>query len=123
MKKFFMLAGLFCFLAMPVLAQEVLEITGTIIDNECLEAHKADPDFAAYVKAHTKECALKAGPYSGYSIYTPNNKAYKFDAQSTAQIEDFLKKEDSKLDVVVEVQQFTDDLTLVSIKNQEEKKE
>jgi hypothetical protein len=114
MKRIFILMGLLCFLAMPLFAQTTYVLKGTIIDNECLQEHKAD--IANFVKTHTKECALSC-VYSGYSIYI-NGKAFKFDAQSNAKIEEFLKDKNSKLDVVVTVQQFSDDLTLVSIENQ-----
>lgn len=118
MKRMLMLAALMCFITAPLLAQTadvpIMVLKGTIIDNECLEAHK--DNIEPFLKSHTKECALSCA-YGGYAIYT-EGKAYKFDAQANAKIEEFLKGKDSKLDVVVNVQQFTDDLTLVSIENQ-----
>jgi biotin synthase-related radical SAM superfamily protein len=114
MKKIFILISLLCLLATSSFAQTAAVLKGTIIDLECLEAHKED--LANFMNTHAKECALSCA-YSGYAIYV-DGKAYKFDAQSNAKIEEFLKNKDSKLAVVVTVQQFTDDLTLVSIENQ-----
>ena len=96
-------------------APATFEIKGTIIDNFCAEAN-ADK-LPTFVKTHTKACALKCAT-GGYSILAENGKLYKFDAQADAMIEAFLKKPESKLAVLVKVQQISDDLTLISINNQ-----
>lgn len=100
----------------PVLAPETITIKGTIIDNMCAEASRGD--LAEFVKAHSKVCALMPDCVaSGYSIYA-DGKLTKFDKDSNAKVEEFLNKEDSKLDVVVTVKMAQDELSLVSIMNQ-----
>lgn len=105
-------------IALSAIAQEeVITIKGDIIDNLCINAPRTEalPDF---VKTHTKECALK--PYclaSGYSIYA-DGKSTKFDAAGNAKIEEFLKKTESKLQVVVKAKKVGEELSLVSIENQ-----
>jgi hypothetical protein len=97
---------------------EIVTLKGEVIDNNCADAAKPS-DLARVVKRHTKKCALKpACVASGYAIYT-DGQLEKFDAASTAKIEEFLKKPDSKLQVVVEAQRFEDKLSLMSIKNQD----
>jgi hypothetical protein len=98
-------------------APVVMSLKGIIIDNLCAEANKAD--LATFITTHPKECALKPECVaSGYSIYS-DNTLMKFDAASNAKVEEFLKKEDSKLQVVVEANKTGEELSLVSIKNQE----
>jgi hypothetical protein len=99
-------------------AEEILmPLKGVIIDNLCAEANKADLEI--FVPTHNKECTLKPEcAASGYSIYS-NNMLMKFDVASNAKVEEFLKKEVSKLQVMVEVKKAGEELSLVSIKNQE----
>ena len=53
---------------MLLLAAEVMTLTGTVIDNKCAEANKAD--LANFIKSHPKECALMpACAASGYAIF------------------------------------------------------
>ncbi len=94
----------------------VMPIKGTIIDNTCAGANK--DSLAEFIKTHPKSCALMpACAASGYSIYA-DGKLMQFDKESSAKIEEFLKKDDSKLDVVVETEKAGDELKLLSIKNQ-----
>lgn len=107
--------------AAPVAAapvkEEIVTLKGDIIDNACASAQKADK-LAEFVKTHTKACALMAPcVLSGYSIYA-DGKLSKFDKVSNAKIEDFLKKKESKLQVVVKAKKIGDMLSLESIENQ-----
>lgn len=94
-----------------------LIINGDIIDNMCAGSQKPEA-LAAFVKTHTKQCALMPQcEASGYSIYS-DGKLVKFDAASNAKVVEFLKKADSKLQVEVVAQKTGDELSLVSIENQ-----
>jgi phosphoribosylamine-glycine ligase len=105
------------FVASMAFAQgaEVLTIKGTIIDNQCAGTKDAQ-QLGEFIKTHTKECALACAP-SGYAIVN-NGFLIKFDKESNAKVEEFLKKTDSKLDVIIEAKQAGEELSLVSIKNQ-----
>lgn len=141
MKRLFLMAMLLCFVTTLAFAQEttttetpasteattetptltpsVVEITltGDIIDNMCAGT-KTPEELAEFVKTHTKEYALMPNCVeSGYSIFA-NGTLYKFDKGSNAKIEEFLKKEDSKLQVVVTANKVGEDLNLVTIENQ-----
>jgi hypothetical protein len=106
------------FVASLAFAQEaaVMTIKGTIIDNQCAGAQNA-AQLGEFIKTHTKECALACAP-SGYSIVA-DGALTKFDKGSNAKIEEFLKNADSKLQVVIEAKKTGEELSLVSIKNQE----
>ena len=124
MKKILCFAILSCFIAtiafaaeLPAKAEKALILKGDIIDNMCAGSQKAD-QLAAFLKTHTKECALMHGcAPSGYSIFS-NGKLSKFDKASSAKIEEFLKKPDSKLQVVATVEKEANELSLISIENQ-----
>jgi hypothetical protein len=118
MKKAWVILGLLCFLATPLFAQEppVVELKGTLIDNDSVQAHAQD--IAGFLKTYKKEQALAAGGYSGYAVYTTEGKMYKLDAQAVSMVEEFLKKKGNDLKVTVKVQQFTEDLSLVSVEKQ-----
>ncbi|MDO8662893.1 MAG: hypothetical protein Q7K98_06720 [Candidatus Omnitrophota bacterium] len=93
-------------------------ITGDIIDNMCAGSQKPEA-LAAFVKTHTKQCALMPQcAASGYSILS-DSQLSKFDKGSNAKIEEFLKQADSKLQVVVVAKKVGDELSLVSIENQQ----
>lgn len=125
MKKLVLIAVALCLVTTFAFAAEavtatvgnaVMPIKGTIIDNACASANKAN--LAEFIKTHPKSCALMPNCVaSGYSIYA-NGKLMQFDKGSSAKIEEFLKKDDSKLEVVVEANKVGDELKLVSIKNQ-----
>ena len=53
---------------------------------------------------------------SGYGIYALAEFT-KFDKASNAKVEEFLRKADSKLEVVVEAKKIGDELQLISIRN------
>jgi hypothetical protein len=93
-------------------------LTGTLVDNTCAGANKAD--LGAFVKTHTKDCALMPGcTASGYSLYTPDGKLHKFSKASNAKVVEFLKGAESTLTVEVTVKSGAKKkLELVSIKNQ-----
>ena len=131
MKKNLLFGVVFCFMvslafaqdvpladtpaAMPVTA-EVMTIIGTVIDNACAGTHKED--LSVFIKTHPKTCALMpACVASGYSIFS-EGKLMKFDAASSEKIAEFLKMEESKLDVVVTASMVGEELSLVSIENQ-----
>ena len=88
---------------------------GTIIDNTCSGANKANLD--KFIKTHTKECALMpACQASGYALYS-GKKLYEFDKDSTAKIVDFLQVKENTLNVKVKVVKTGMELSLVSIEN------
>jgi hypothetical protein len=104
--------------AVPAVATtpEVLTLKGDVIDNLC--AGMNQDTLAEFVKTHTKQCATKqACMDSGYSILA-DGKLYKFDKDSSAKVAEFLKTADSKLQVTVTAKQVGDELSLVSIENQ-----
>jgi len=97
-------------------AADPLSLQGDIIDNMCANGPK--DALADFVKTHTKECAL--APHcaaSGYSIYA-DGVLYKFDSASSKKVEEFLKQESSKLQVVVKANKVGEELSLISIENQ-----
>ncbi len=131
MKKIFLIGMVVCFAASLAFAQEEnttaapvstpaaaeMTLKGDIIDNNCAGLQKPE-DLASFVKTHTKECTLMpACVASGYSIFA-DGKLYKFDKDSNMKIEEFLKKEDSKLQVTVTANKIGEELSLVSIENQ-----
>jgi hypothetical protein len=97
-------------------ASDVMTLKGDVIDNMCAGAQSPE-GLAGFVKTHTKTCALSCAA-SGYAIYS-DGKLTKFDKDSSLKVEEFLKKETSKLQVVVEAKKAGEELSLVSIKNQE----
>jgi len=97
-------------------AQENITLKGTIIDNKCAEANKAN--LANFIKTHPKECAIMpACAASGYAIYTNEKLLMKFDKESCGKVAEFLKKTDSTLNVTVVAKQVGSELNLVSIEN------
>lgn len=129
MKKTVFLMLAMCFVASLALAQEgamtpaspaavtadTMVLTGTVIDNMCAAAQKPE-QLAEFVKTHTKQCAIQCES-SGYSIFADGTLS-KFDQDSNVRIAEFLKKEDSKTDVVVTVKKVGEELSLISIENQ-----
>jgi hypothetical protein len=108
----FLLAG---FSALAFLAAETITLRGTIIDNHCAAMGK--DNLAEFVKTHTKSCALMPDcAASGYSIFS-EGKLHKFDQASSKKVEEFLKKDESKLEVVVKAEKAGEELKLVSIEN------
>jgi len=102
--------------ASPVAAAPAsVTLQGDIIDNMCASSQKPEA-LAEFVKTHTKACAVSCVA-SGYSIYA-DGKLSKFDAASNAKVAEFLKKDDSKLAVVVSANKVGDELSLISIENQ-----
>jgi hypothetical protein len=98
------------------LAADVLTLKGVIIDNHCAESNK--DHLADFIKTHTKECALM--PHcaaTGYSIFA-EGKLYRFEPASSKKVEEFLKKGESKLEVVVKAEKTGEELNLISIENQ-----
>jgi hypothetical protein len=99
-----------------VAGPETMTLKGDIIDNKCAAANK--DNLSDFVKTHSKQCALMpACAASGYSIYA-DGMLYKFDQESVKKVHEFLKKEDSKLQVVVAVTKAGEEYNLVSIENQ-----
>jgi hypothetical protein len=109
----FLLVGL---VALAALAGEVMTLKGTIIDNRCAGMNK--DNLADFIKTHTKQCALMPDCVaSGYSLFV-DGKLHKFDQASNKKVEEFLKKDESKLEVVVKTEKVGEELKLVSIENQ-----
>lgn len=101
-------------LSLSIFAQENITLKGTIIDNKCAEANKAN--LSTFIKTHPKECAMMpACAASGYAIYTNEKLLIKFDKESCAKVVEFLKKKNSTLNVTVVAKQVGDELNLVSI--------
>jgi hypothetical protein len=94
---------------------ETMILKGDIIDNMCAEMQTPEK-LVEFVKTHNKMCALSCVA-SGYAIFA-DGKLQKFDMESNVKIEEFLKKEDSKLQVEVVVKRVEDNLSLISIQNQ-----
>lgn len=95
---------------------ETITLKGDIIDNLCANGNK--DNLAEFVKSHTKSCALMPNCVaSGYSLYV-DGKLHRFDDASNKKIEEFLKKSESRLQVVVTITKTEDLISLVSIKNQ-----
>jgi hypothetical protein len=102
--------------SLSIFAQENITLKGTIIDNKCAEANKAN--LSTFIKTHPKECAMMpACAASGYAIYTNENLLMKFDKASCAKVTEFLKKTDSTLNVTVGAKQVGCELNLLSIEN------
>ncbi len=119
MKKTISLLLALVFVGSVAFAQETattMTVKGDIIDLMCAGA-KDSQQLAEFVKTHTKDCALACAS-SGYAIFS-DGIITKFDKDSNAKVEEFLKKADSKLQVVVEAEKAGEELTLVSIQNQE----
>jgi len=119
MKRLFSAILLICAITIFFAAKQAYAITlkGDIIDNLCADSQSPD-ELAEFVKTHTKECTLSPEcAKSGYSIFA-DGKLYKFDSESNAKIVEFLKKEDSKLQVVVEAKENDKELSLTSVENQ-----
>ncbi len=120
MKKIMIIALSLAFAASLAYAAEApvkaMELEGTIIDNQCATANKANlPEF---IKTHPKSCALMPNcAASGYSLYMPDGSLKAFDKASNAKIEKFLKTKAGKLEVNVKVKETGSELNLVSIKN------
>ena len=92
-------------------------LKGDIIDSHCADANKGN--LAAFVKTHSKECVLMPDcRASGYNLYTSDGRLLKFDRSSNEKIAEFLKKQESKLQVMVKVKKVGDELSLISIENQ-----
>lgn len=120
MRKVIPIVLALCFVVSLAFAQgaETTAITGDIVDNMCLDAHKTE-DIAQFVKGHSKQCAISPEcQTAGYSIYS-EGVVNKFDQESNARIAEFLNKEDSKLQVVVTAVKNGEELKLVSIENQQ----
>ena len=114
MKKLMFVVLALCMLA-PLAYAAPMMIKGTIIDNACADANKAD--LGNFVKTHPKSCAVMAAcSAGGYSIYS-DGKLIKFTDASTIKIAEFLKKDASKLTVDITANKVGDTLDLVSIKN------
>lgn len=131
MKKFVLIAMAICFVTSLAFAQETastetpvftpvateIMLKGDIIDNLCAGTQNPE-ELANFIRTHTKQCALMpACVASGYSIFA-DGKLYKFDKESNAKIEEFLKQEDSKLQAVVTAKQVGEELSLATIENQ-----
>ena len=99
------------------LAQEAtVTLTGDIIDNMCAGG-KSPEALAAFVPAHTKDCAIAPQcAASGYSIFS-DGKLIKLDAGNSAKISEFLQSAESTLHVEIVATQKDGVLNIISIKN------
>ncbi len=120
MKKIVLLAVILSFVVPVSFAADLntVSVKGTIIDNLCAVSQRPE-DLPVFIKTHTKECALAPScAASGYSIFS-GGKLINFDKESSAKIEEFLKKSASKLQVAVIAKKAGDILHLIAIENQE----
>ena len=116
MRKVVFAVMLVSLVAVAILEGKVITLKGTFIDNRCADLNK--DNLAEFIKTHPKECALMPDCVaSGYSIFA-DGKLYKFDQASSKKVEEFLKKAESKLEVVVQAAWEGEELKLVSIENQ-----
>ena len=94
-----------------------VSLTGIIIDNHCAEANK--DNLPQFIQTHTKACVLmKECAASGFSLYTKDGKLMQFTADSNKQVENFLKKPDSTINVQINAEKMDDNkLQLITIKN------
>ncbi len=118
MKKFISLLLVLVFAASAAFAQDAsstVTLQGVVIDLKCAGTKDAQ-QLAEFAKTHAKDCALACAS-SGYAILA-DGVLTKFNKDSSVKVEEFLKKADSNLQVVVEVKKAGEELMLVSIKNQ-----
>lgn len=97
---------------------EVLEITGTIIDNISAEKYLDDLDrfILRYPKA---QAVIPISKESGYSIRTSEGELYRFNEESNDKIFEFLQDRNNVVKVVIEAKEDEDEeLELMSIRNQ-----
>lgn len=130
MKKLVLIGIVFSFVASLAFAQEAtptainpetpatqITLKGDIIDNMCAGT-KTQLELSEFIKTHTKQCALMPNCVeSGYSIFT-DGALYKFDKESNAKIQEFLRRDESRLQVVITAEKVGDELNLVAIENQ-----
>ncbi|MFA5059369.1 MAG: hypothetical protein WC676_01930 [Candidatus Omnitrophota bacterium] len=101
--------------AMPT-DEGVVVLQGYVLDNMCAQAHQND--LAEFAPTHPKTCALEPDcAASGFSIYA-DGKLSKFDKESSAKIEEFLKAEGNESKVEVTAKDVNGELSLISITNQ-----
>jgi len=94
---------------------EKITLSGVLVDNKCAAAHRSN--LEQFIKSHTKECALKPDcAASGYSLYH-YGALIRFDRESSKKIEQFLKKKNSSLSVIVEAEKSGNEYRLISIRN------
>lgn len=117
MKKLIFAVIAVCFIASlaNAAAAKPMMMKGTIVDNLCADANKAD--LGNFIKTHPKSCAqMAACEKSGYSLYS-DGKRMKFTDASNKKIVDFLKKKGSKLNVDITANKSGEMLDLVTIKD------
>ena len=103
-------------IAQETATTDTMALNGDIIDNMCATANSGN--LIDFVKAHPKDCALlPACAASGYSILS-DGVLYKFDNDSSAKVEEFLKVPENTLKVTVTVKKVGDEINLLSISNQ-----
>ncbi len=99
-------------------SDQTVTIKGVIIDNHCAGTQKPE-QLESFIKTLTKSCVLMPECVAtGFSIFA-DGKLTKFDKDSNAKVEEFLNKPDNHLDVVVTAKKSGDELSLVSIENQQ----
>lgn len=118
MKKVLLAGLLVLFLSSLAFAQmdDRIPMTGTIVDRASMEKNK--DNIEAFLATYTKDAALTPEAIkAGYCIWL-QDQPMRFDKASNAMIEDFLKKPDSTLQVLVQV--FIEEgnvLSIISIQN------
>ncbi len=117
MRKTYLIILTLALFGVLALAGDTLTLKGDIIDNRCVG--RAGDNVSEFVKTHTKQCALMTPCVaSGYSIFA-DGKLHKFDLESNKKIEEFLIEDTSKLQVVITAEKAGEELSLLTIVNQE----
>lgn len=99
------------------------EIKGVLIDKMCGNkmAKKADPQAAA--EKHSKECCVSCGTKSGQFGIMSDGKLLLLDKKSNEMAKDYIKKDSSTTDVVVDGKMVDGKLEISSIKPAEKSME
>lgn len=119
MKKTFLFVALLILITTYAFAHGGNDVIlhGIIVDNACAQTHK--DNLSEFTKTHEKTCMLKPDCLkSGYSIYAEEDKQlHKFDEASNAKVVDFLKRSDSRVDIVIIAEKNGDALMIEHISN------
>lgn len=100
---------------------ETLEVSGWLVDNACVEAHRGD--LPAFLKTHAKDCLLKPeNAQRGYSLFTPDGEVTEFSAGSQAKLTAYLRQAKSKPAVTLRARLEDQKLVLLSVQGYQKPK-
>ena len=92
------------------------EIKGVLIDTHCGEKMMKESDPQAAAEKHPKDCCVKCGNDSGTFAIISDGKMTPLDDKSNTMAKDYINKDDSKTDVVVQGSVVDGKLSITSIK-------